>query len=74
MVEVKKSELDQVDDLFSPKEFGRLLGEVYLNGWDTEKAKDIVEEFHDEYKDVFVKNKVTFRGAHVGTSHLVRLY
>ena len=65
-MEVKKSELDHVSDLFTPKEFGQLLGQAYLNGWDANKAKDIVEEFHDAYKDVFAKNRVTFRGALCG--------
>ncbi|WP_048147921.1 hypothetical protein [Palaeococcus ferrophilus] len=52
LVEVKKSELDQVDDLFSPKEFGRLLGEAYLNGWDTEKAEEFAKELYRETRNL----------------------
>lgn len=48
IVEVKKSELDQVNDLFTPKEFGQLLGQAYLNGWDANKAKEFTEELYKE--------------------------
>lgn len=62
VIKINRDEVKAVEDLFSPKEYGKLLAQAYLNGWDAEKAKDIVKEFHDEYKDVFVKNGVTFRG------------
>ena len=51
VVEVKKGELDQVGDLFTPKEFGQLLGEAYLNGWDAGKAKKLAEDLEGEYKN-----------------------
>ncbi|WP_054839503.1 hypothetical protein [Thermococcus sp. JCM 11816] len=53
VVEVKKSELDQVDDLFSPKEYGKLLAQAYLNGWDANDAKKLAEDFDREYRGGF---------------------
>ncbi|NJD98936.1 hypothetical protein E3E26_03920 [Thermococcus sp. LS1] len=50
IVEVKTSELDQVSDLFSPKEFGQLLARAWLNGWDANDAKKLAEEFDRKYK------------------------
>ncbi|MCD6373408.1 MAG: hypothetical protein J7L37_07690 [Thermococcus sp.] len=48
VVEIKKSELDQINDLFTPKEFGQLLGQAYLNGWDANKAKKFEIELYQE--------------------------
>ncbi|WP_258083520.1 hypothetical protein [Thermococcus thermotolerans] len=65
VVEVKKSELDQINDLFTPKEFGRLLGQAYLNGWDANDAKKLAEEFDRKYKNFRVK----FRGRYACGSY-----
>jgi len=43
-VGVKTSELDQVSDLFSPKEFGQLLAQAWLNRWDANDAKKLAED------------------------------
>ncbi|WP_148236184.1 hypothetical protein [Pyrococcus yayanosii] len=66
VITITRDEVKAVEDLFSPKEYGKLLARAYLKGWDANDAKNVVEEFYDAYKDVFVKNRVTFRGAPCG--------
>ncbi|NPB03078.1 MAG: hypothetical protein GXO39_01500, partial [Thermotogae bacterium] len=52
IVEVTRGELDQVNDLFTPREFGQLLGQAYLNGWDANKAKKFAEELYKETRNL----------------------
>ncbi|ASJ12472.1 hypothetical protein [Thermococcus thioreducens] len=58
VITITRDEVKAVEDLFSPKEYGKLLAQAYLNGWDANDAKKLAEEFEKEYKNFNVK----FRG------------
>ncbi len=60
IIKINRDEVTAVEGLFSPKEYGKLLAEAYLNGWDAEKAKKLAEDFDKKYKNFRVK----FRGGY----------
>lgn len=50
IITITRDEVKAVEDLFSPKEYGKLLAQAYLNGWDANKAKKLAEDFDKEYR------------------------
>ncbi|AEH25312.1 hypothetical protein PYCH_16460 [Pyrococcus yayanosii CH1] len=58
VITITRDEVKAVEDLFSPKELGKLLAQAYLNGWDANDAKKLAEDFDKQYKNFRVK----FRG------------
>jgi len=49
VITITRDEVKAVEDLFSPKEYGKLLAKAYLNGWDANDAKKLAEEFNKKY-------------------------
>jgi len=58
VITITRDEVKAIDDLFSPKEYGKLLAQAYLNGWDANDAKKLAEDFDKKYKSF----RVRFRG------------
>ncbi|BAD86174.1 hypothetical membrane protein [Thermococcus kodakarensis KOD1] len=50
VITITRDEVKAVEDLFSPKEYGKLLAQAYLNGWDANDAKKLAEDFDREYR------------------------
>ncbi|ASJ12474.1 hypothetical protein [Thermococcus thioreducens] len=50
VITITRDEVKAVEDLFSPKEYGKLLAQAYLNGWDANDAKKLAEEFDKQYR------------------------
>ncbi|CUX76925.1 hypothetical membrane protein [Thermococcus chitonophagus] len=48
VIRITRDEVKAVEDLFSPKEYGKLLAQAWLNGWDANKAKEFAEELYRE--------------------------
>ncbi|AIU69233.1 hypothetical protein TEU_02130 [Thermococcus eurythermalis] len=65
IITITRDEVKAVEDLFSPKEYGKLLAQAYLNGWDANKAKKLAKEFDKQYKNFRVK----FRGRYACGSY-----
>jgi len=65
IITITRDEVKAVEDLFSPKEYGKLLAQAYLNGWDANDAKKLAEEFDKKYKNFNVK----FRGRYACGSY-----
>jgi len=65
VITITRDEVKAVEDLFSPKEYGKLLAQAYLNGWDANKAKKLAKEFDKQYKNFRVK----FRGRYACGSY-----
>jgi len=51
IIKINRDEVTAVEDLFSPKEYGKLLAQAYLNGWDANDAKKLAEDFDREYRN-----------------------
>jgi len=60
IITITRDEVKAVEDLFSPKEYGKLLAQAYLNGWDANKAKKLARGFAKEYPYF---GNIWFRGA-----------
>jgi hypothetical protein len=57
VIKINRDEVKAVEDLFSPKDLGRVLAKAYLNGWNAKDAYTIAREFrkatqnfHAEFK------------------------
>lgn len=57
VITITRDEVKAVEDLFSPKDLGRVLAKAYLNGWNAKDAYTIAREFrkatqnfHAEFK------------------------
>ncbi|MCA6213828.1 hypothetical protein GQS78_06105 [Thermococcus bergensis] len=50
VITITRDEVKAVEDLFSPKEYGKLLAQAYLNGWDANDAKKLAEDFDEGYR------------------------
>ncbi|NJF25819.1 hypothetical protein [Thermococcus sp. Bubb.Bath] len=76
VIKINRDDVKAVEDLFSPKEYGVLLAQAYLNGWDANNAKKLAEEFDREYKSFRVRFKGRYScGGYFpgGTSLLTRM-
>ena len=47
VITITRSEVKAVEDLFSPKELGKLLAQAYKKGWNAKDAYEIAREFRE---------------------------
>jgi len=47
IIKINRDEVKAVEDLFSPKELGKVLARAYLNGWNAKDAYTIAREFRE---------------------------